>query len=77
MSSVRASNNIIYLYTYTLFTDNDIQVKSRVSMGTSPMSTPPHGNKVTMATSPNLSEHSDESDDGRKLVDVATSISYR
>lgn len=48
-------------------------------MGTSPMTTPPRvNNKVTIATSPGPSHESDDDFDNEpRMVDVATSISFR
>ncbi|XP_053387481.1 protein hinderin-like isoform X3 [Mercenaria mercenaria] len=56
--------------------DDEVKVRSRVSMGASPLGTPPRNNKVTVATSPARSVDTGDSDIPR-LIDVATSISYR
>ncbi|XP_060560840.1 uncharacterized protein LOC132720677 isoform X2 [Ruditapes philippinarum] len=71
MYSPRNEINIAYGYV-----DDEVQVKSRVSMGTSPIATPPRSNKVNTGTSPARSVDTADSDVPR-LVDVATSISYR
>ncbi|KAL4216391.1 hypothetical protein ACF0H5_024117 [Mactra antiquata] len=55
--------------------NKEVQVKSHVSMATSPISSP-RCNKITISTSPVISQDS-EDQDVPKFVDVATSISYR
>ncbi|XP_060602104.1 protein hinderin-like isoform X4 [Ruditapes philippinarum] len=81
MYSPRNEINIVIRRTRSIMSksgchDDEVQVKSRVSMGTSPIATPPRSNKVNTATSPSRSVDTADSDVPR-LVDVATSISYR
>lgn len=59
--------------------DDQVQVKSQVSVGPSPLTILPHGSREPKAVSPVHSHGSQRSvqSDIPKFVDVATSISYR